>query len=591
MATITGTSGNDNLTGTSGGDLIDGGGGIDTINAGDGNDIVRLAGGLPYRNADYASIEGGAGHDVLDLTGWDKMIAVSGGADGSFWAAEQYGWVSPEDYAFTAVAKAYDFEEVWIGPAGGSVSLFASTQGNPNSLPGWKVVTDSGNDGVIDARGNDTIMTGAGNDAVTFHGGSDLVALGDGDDDYHVRQISGYAEHATIDAGAGTDTLEWDDVGLPEGLTIDLAAGAAHASLADFAVTHFENVQLDGNFVWTPDYWQVAITGDDAANSLTAIAVPDRPMVLSGRGGDDYLQVHSEWFSQSPTDASPTFYGGAGNDQISGSDGNDWINGGGAAPGDTLSPAIVNDGADTLRGGSGNDHIYGNAMSSVQGAIDGGDQIFGDGGMDYVNGNAGSDTIQGGEGPDRLYGGSGDDLVYGDGWDSSYGEWGTGNDHINGNKGNDMLHGGSGNDEILGGQGDDLIDGGNGIDTLSGNAGRDIFLFEGHSAAFASTGPDASRTDVITDFHHDEDWIQLSTPVGAVLHLAAAADFTSALALANAALPVADTSRPGLDQDIAAVQVGSDTYIFWDEHGAGPESAARLIGINANTLVATDFIY
>jgi len=594
MATITGTSGNDSLIGTAGNDMIDGAGGIDTIKAGAGDDIVRLAGGLPYRNLNYAEIDGGAGYDVLDLTGWDHQLKLSTWTDGITTITEDYGWVSVQDYAYTAVAHASGFEEIRIGPNGGDVALYSGSVGDPSSLRGWKVVAGSATDYVADARGNDTILAGGGDDYVTFNGGSDKVSLADGNDTYHIKQITGYAEHATIDAGAGTDLLLWDDVALPEGLTVDLAAGTAHASLADFALTGFENVKLNGNFVWTPDYWQVSLAGDDAANSLTSIVLPHRSIVVSGRGGDDHILLESGWLSPSAKDASPTLYGGAGNDEITGGVSNDWINGGGGAPGDTLSPAIVNDGADTLRGLDGNDHIYGNAQFAVQGAADGGDLIFGDFGMDYVNGNAGNDTIRGGEGPDRLYGGAGDDVIDGDDWDGSWGSSGNGNDHINGNKGNDSLHGGGGNDQILGGQGNDLIEGGVGLDTVSGNAGNDLFQFggwtpHGEAAAFSISGPDAGRTDVITDFQDGQDLLQLVFTVSSVFHPGSASDFIGALALAHTVLSV----PPGTNwtEQVAAVQVGADTYLFWDGGAGNPASAVRLLNVDAATIGLDDFGY
>lgn len=594
MATITGTAGNDNLRGSSGGDLIDGGGGIDTIDAGDGDDVVRLAGGLPYGNPDYAEIEGGAGYDVLDLTSWNHRLTLSIWTDVITTITENYGWVSVQDYAYTAVAKASGFEEIRIGPNGGDVTLYSGGVGNPDSLRGWKVVADNAADGITDARGNDTLEAGGGDDYVTFSGGSDKVSLADGNDTYHVQHITGYAEHPTIDAGTGTDTLKWDDVALPEGLTIDLAAGTAHASLADFALTGFENVELDGNFVWTPDYWQVSIAGDGGANSLTSIVLPGRPIVVSGRGGDDHIILESNWLSPSPKDASPTLYGGAGNDEIVGHLSNDWINGGGAAPDDALSPAIVNDGADSLYGLDGNDHIYGNSQFAAQGAADGGDLIFGDFGMDYVNGNAGNDTIQGGEGPDRLYGGAGDDVIDGDDWYSGSGSSGNGNDHINGNKGNDSLHGGAGNDDILGGQGNDLIEGGVGLDTLSGNAGSDLFQFSGwtpfgEAASFSISGPDAGRTDVITDFQNGQDQLQLVFSVSDVFHPGSAADFMGALALAHTVL----STPPGAiwAEQVAAVQVGMDTYLFWDGGPDNPASAVRLLNVNAATIGIEDFGY
>ena len=99
--------------------------------------------------------------------------------------------------------------------------------------------------------------------------------------------------------------------------------------------------------------------------------------------------------------------GGAGNDDIYGWDGDDWIEGG--AGNDTVNERYINlppwevmpNGADTLLGGEGNDYI--NA-----GYLDIGDSIMGGTGNDTVwaGGLTIADTMSGGEGQDAL-------IVYG----------------------------------------------------------------------------------------------------------------------------------------------------------------------------------
>lgn len=572
MATITGTAGQDNLTGTSGSDVIDGAGGIDTIDAGAGDDVVMVGGTLPYLNHLYSMIDGGAGYDVLDFSRWDHKLVIGTDLSGRIAADEEFGWQG-DDYLYTTVADTHGFEEIRIGPQGAEVNLQAPTTGDPDSLRGWKVVADTGNDYIADARGNDTIDSGGGEDTVSYSGGDDRVTLGDGADNYHVVHLSGFVEHAIVDGGGGSDTLIWTDLAMAEGLVVDLAAGTAHASAMDLTFNGFENVTLEGKFGYTVPYWSLSIAGDDAANDLRGVAVDGRSVVISGRGGDDHISMGYGGDDPNFVNATATIYGGAGNDNIIGSDASDWINGGGRADGDPFSPTEVNDGSDSIFGNGGNDHIFGNAQLAVQGAADGGDYIDGGFGMDYVNGNAGNDTIHGSLGPDRLYGGAGDDRVFGE----------DDNDHLNGNKGDDTLRGGQGNDEILGGQGDDLIEGGSGLDTLSGNLGRDIFQFSGDAANFTASG----MTDVITDFQHGQDYIQDSTQVENLLHVGSAADFAGALALAHAALPMAGIWT----EDAAAVQVGADTYLFWGEGADGPEAAVRLIGVTASTISLDDFAY
>ena len=110
--------------------------------------------------------------------------------------------------------------------------------------------------------------------------------------------------------------------------------------------------------------------------------------------------------------------GGAGNDDIDGSNGDD-----------------------TLIGGPGDDRIDG----------DGGDDLMiGGQGDDVITGGAGDDVIKGGGGADTLFGGIGSDVIRG----------GGGNDIINGGFGGDLLVGGRGSDDLNAGFGGDILIGG-----------------------------------------------------------------------------------------------------------------------------------
>jgi serralysin len=234
-------------------------------------------------------------------------------------------------------------------------------------------------------------------------------------------------------------------------------------------------------------------------------------------------------------------------------------------------------GADTLSGGSGNDHLYG---QSANGGADGADLIFGDDGADYIQGNAGNDTLNGGEGSDRINGGADNDLINGDaGNDTINGN--LGNDTIDGGTGNDSLRGGQGNDSIAGGDGADILSGDLGADTLSGGAGLDVFLFGGNSALFAG-----SSADVITDFQDGTDRIHVGYQVDAVLTGAAQANFTAAATLAQSLFD----GRAGVNE-VAAIKVGSDTFIFYSSNNGGAaNSAVQLTGIDPSAIGTADFI-
>ncbi len=73
--------------------------------------------------------------------------------------------------------------------------------------------------------------------------------------------------------------------------------------------------------------------------------------------------------------------------------------------------------------------------------------------------------------------------------------------------GNDKLVGALGNDKLLGGNGADTLIGGGGKDQLTGGSGRDVFDFN----ALSESGTSASTRDLIRDFLHGTDRIDLST--------------------------------------------------------------------------------
>ena len=83
-----------------------------------------------------------------------------------------------------------------------------------------------------------------------------------------------------------------------------------------------------------------------------------------------------------------TFVGGAGNNTISGTNGDDFIRGLG--------------GNDTLSGRLGDDRIYGG---------DGADTVVGQPGDDILNGGSANDKITTNDGRDQAYGASGNDTI------------------------------------------------------------------------------------------------------------------------------------------------------------------------------------
>ena len=292
---------------------------------------------------------------------------------------------------------------------------------------------------------------------------------------------------------------------------------------------------------------------------------------IAGSAGEDHAHGGAGRDTMSGGDGDDDLGGDEGDDDLDGGRGSDHLDGGSGH--DVLRGG---EGSDTLSGGDGNDHLFGRAPAA---GADGADSISGGAGSDYIQGNAGNDTLSGGDGADRINGGGDDDLITGD----------AGNDRINGNLGNDTASGGVGDDELRGGKGNDSLDGGDGADrltgdlgadTLSGGAGRDEFHFSDSSALLTGSAP-----DVITDFEHGVDRIELDFDPSALLVGAAQADFAAARAAAQALLD----GHSG-NGEVAAVAVGADTYLFFSgSGGATVDSAIELTGLAPASLALTDF--
>ena len=183
-----------------------------------------------------------------------------------------------------------------------------------------------------------------------------------------------------------------------------------------------------------------------------------------------------------------------------------------------------------------------------------------------INALAGNDTVNGGAGADHLLGGDGKDL-------------------LSGGAGIDNLQGGSGDDTLLGGDGNDRLQGDGGHDLLTGGAGQDRFVFSAGTANVTTTGASAYAMEEVTDFTHGTDKLALPFHPAAIL-AGSAASVSAAASWAATALQ----GHAGA-ADVAAVTVGSDTYLFYDDHGVGGafNSGIHLDHVAAGGLSLTDF--
>ncbi|AKV70102.1 beta strand repeat-containing protein [Microcystis panniformis] len=515
QADFTGTNGNDSITGTSGGDNIfgldgndtlSGLGGSDNIYGGNGNDSLDGGDGSDYftNDAGNDTINGGSGTDRYEV----DYSSASSGLTMTYNTTTGSGTITvgTETDTFTSIEsfngfKGTEYNDVIFG---GTESESYYYYGGLKGGSGNDTISgNAGSDDIYGEDGNDVLNGGADNDELYGGSGNDVLNGDLGNDDF-----TNDAGNDTINGGSGIDRYEADYSYASSGLTMtyDTATGSGTITVGTETDT-FTSIESFNGFEGT-EYNDV---------------------IFGGTGGG-----YSEYF-----------YGGSGNDTISGNAGTDYIYGG--------------NGNDVLNGGAGNDYLY-----------DGGgnDLLNGDAGDDYFTSDEGNnDTINGGAGSDRYhadysYGSSGltmtydtagsgtitvgtetdtftsiesfegfkgtdyNDVIFGGTANEYYLYGREGNDTISGNAGSDYIYGENGNDVLNGGDGYDDLYGGNGNDTLQGTdggtgesddlvggSGNDRFILADTTKTFYDDGltttEGTSDYATIADFSTIDDTIQL----------------------------------------------------------------------------------
>ncbi|WP_295045229.1 calcium-binding protein [uncultured Paracoccus sp.] len=294
----------------------------------------------------------------------------------------------------------------------------------------------------------------------------------------YVRTNGTVVKGGVGDVALSYNAQGWRRIDTALGYEIQFEAGG-RLSIAELEGKASANLNLD---VEALD----GAVGDGRANGLWAYRY-SRSVQISGGAGDDDING---------SENDDMLSGDAGADQIRGMGGNDLIFFDAA---DLASGKLVegNEGFDTAfsvgstavnlkllertfeaaYGGDGNDTLNARGLSddvSLYGGK-GNDTLYGSDGDDNLSGDAGSDDIDGWNGDDRLSGGGGLDTLSGDaGSDILSG--GTESDQLDGGSGDDILLGGAGNDLLDGGADDDRVDGGLGDDTLDGQEGDDVLV-------------------------------------------------------------------------------------------------------------------
>ena len=229
-----------------------------------------------------------------------------------------------------------------------------------------------------------------------------------------------------------------------------------------------------------------------------------------------------------------------------------------------------------------NDTLTGTAAANTLNGQAGHDFLKGLGGADTLNGGDGGDFLEGSAGNDRINGGTGIDTVnYGDSStrvvvdlrgdaasDTDTAKRGSETDTLTGIEG---AIGGGGNDVFYGDNAANWFQGGLGKDTFTGGSRRDSYDYN-----LTSASPEGASRDVITDFDHLVDKIDL-----------AGIDADSTVA-GNQAFRWVGTDALTGPGELGYVRSGGDIIVrLSTDTDAASEAAIQLTAINM--LSALDF--
>lgn len=497
---------------------------------------VNHAGSSTFNNFGLVQLNGIAGFAIQASTGSGTMNL------------NNYGTINGGD-------ESYGGGSYW-----GGYAVVSDGVTNTGKMVG-AVVLGGGNDRIDTHLGTvqGTIDLGAGNDTAYGSAAADKI-LGGSENDL----IRGGGGKDVLDGGTGVDIADYSDKTQKVQVTLNgsTAVTVSVNGVAEDSIKGFEAVY--GGSAGD------ALTGDGLGNLLVGNAGND---TLTGNGGNDTLKGGA---------GADTLDGGANTDTADYSDKTTMVSV--TLNGSTAATVSINNLAeDTIKnieniiGGSASDALTGDGAGNSLIGNAGNDTLLGMGGNDLLKGGSGKDILDGGTGVDtadysdktqkvtvtlngataatvfingtaaanaedsiknieNLTGGSADDKLTGDGLDNL----------LQGNAGNDTLIGGSGNDTLIGGAGGD---------SLTGGSGTDHFRFA-YSADLAS-GP-----DILTDFTHGTDRIEIDDPTStSVVQVSSFASVSSFNPATNTTQLTYDQSTGILYYDFAPGVAGGE-YAF-----------------------------
>ena len=430
-AHLFGGTGNDTLTGGAGGDLLFGQAGADTLAARGGFDVLLGGSGrdtLTGGDADDQAF-GGSGDDRMIWNPGDDTDLNEGGSGTD--TVEINGGGGDEDFTTTANGSRVRFDRVNPAPfavdigtsenlvlnANGGNDNFSAT-GNLAALIRITVDGGAGNDTILGSNGVDVLLGGADNDFVDGQQGDDVAFLGGGDDTFQWDPGDG---SDVVEGQADNDTMVFNGSNGNE-----IFQASANGSRLRFT-RNLGNIVMDVDDVEIVDLNVLGGTDTVTVNDLSGTDVvgvdgdlgdvlggsagdgqPDT-VVVNGTNGDDDIEIVGAGTSASvvglPTQVNLTNSEGT-NDNlvVNALGGNDVVTA------TTLPAGVIEL---TIDGGAGDDQLFGSQGADVFLGGDGNDDLFGDDGNDVALMGSGDDAFRWdpGDDDDTLEGQDGADTM------------------------------------------------------------------------------------------------------------------------------------------------------------------------------------
>jgi Ca2+-binding RTX toxin-like protein len=410
---IFGQAGNDTVLGKGGFDFLFGGSENDTLTGGDADDRVFGESGndrMIWNPGDDTDLnEGGAATDTVQVNGGGGTEVFTATANGT---RVRFDRLDPAPFAIDIGTS----EKLVLNANGGDDSFSAT--GNLAALIQITVDGGAGGDTLLGSNGADLLLGGDGDDFVDGQQGNDVTFLGANDDVFQWDPGDG---SDTIEGQDGTDTMLFNGSGGAEIFTASANGGRV------LFTRNLGNIVMDLDDVETIDLNALGSTDTTTVNDLSGTDLVELNVnqagtiggtagdgaadvvIVNGTNGDDLVDIVGAGTSASviglPARVDVTSSEGAIDSLV--------VNALGGEDGVTATtlPAAVT--KLTVDGGAADDQLFGSQGNDVFLGGENDDFLFGDDGDDLALMGAGNDVFQWNPGDDNdtLEGQDGSDTM------------------------------------------------------------------------------------------------------------------------------------------------------------------------------------